>query len=92
MYFYDSYLIQATDWATIFDPNAPNTIRNTKYDIVALGLYLDQKDRNTFQIAHFDGCYTYFAAEVDSFSIFVYCTNIERFLLVDFPHVGIYRG
>jgi hypothetical protein len=58
-------LIPAKEWATIFDPNAPNTIRNTKYDIVALGLYLNQRDQNTLQIAHFDGCYTYFAAEVE---------------------------
>jgi glycoprotein endo-alpha-1,2-mannosidase len=63
MYLYDSYLIPATEWATIFDPKAPKTIRNTKYDVVALGLYVNQADKNTIPRAHFDGCYTYFAAE-----------------------------
>jgi hypothetical protein len=64
MYFYDSYLIPSNEWATIFDPNGEKTIRNTPYDIIALGLYLNEADKATLTTAHFDGLYTYFAAEV----------------------------
>eukprot|EP00026_Physarum_polycephalum_P007936 Phypoly_transcript_08008.p1 GENE.Phypoly_transcript_08008~~Phypoly_transcript_08008.p1 ORF type:complete len:417 (+),score=55.96 Phypoly_transcript_08008:168-1253(+) len=61
VYVYDSYHTPAHEWATIFS-DGPSSIRGTPYDAVALGLYLESKDKQFLLQSHFDGFYTYFAA------------------------------
>lgn len=63
IYLYDSYHTKPEAWATILDPQSPDTIRGTKYDAVILGLYLTSSDKTVSKKAHFDGVYTYFAAD-----------------------------
>ena len=63
IYLYDSYHTKPEDWAKILDPKSSETIRGTKYDTIVLGLYLNSKDKDSTKAAHFDGVYTYFAAE-----------------------------
>jgi len=62
LYIYDSYHTPANEWATVFDPTGQSSIRGTPYDVVALGLYLESKDKEFLLGSHFDGFYTYFAA------------------------------
>jgi len=62
-YVYDSYLTRAEDWATILAPQAPDTIRGTKYDAVVIGLWVKQNETRFFLQGHFDGFYTYFASD-----------------------------
>lgn len=61
-YVYDSYLTSAQEWSQVLLPNAAQTIRNTKYDSIMIGLYVNAQDREFFLKAGFDGFYTYFAA------------------------------
>lgn len=63
IYIYDSYHTTAPEWSTIFDRAGHNTIRGTPHDVVAIGLYLQQPDKRFLLDSHFDGFYTYFAAE-----------------------------
>lgn len=65
-YVYDSYLTSAGDWATILSPGAENTIRNTKFDSVVIGLWVKEHDGRFMLQGHFDGFYTYFA--IDGFT------------------------
>ena len=60
-YVYDSYLTPAKQWKTILSPDGPQTIRNTKYDSVVIGLWVKKNERTFMTEGHFDGCYTYFA-------------------------------
>jgi glycoprotein endo-alpha-1,2-mannosidase len=64
IYLYDSYHTKPEAWAKILDPQSADTIRGTKYDTIVLGLYLNSQDKEVSKRAHFDGVYTYFAAEV----------------------------
>lgn len=63
IYLYDSYHTKPEAWAEILDPQSPGTIRGTKYDAIILGLYLTPSDKTVTKKAHFDGVYTYFAAD-----------------------------
>jgi len=63
IYMYDSYKTPANEWATIFGPQSKDTIRGTKYDAIVIALYLSGKDRSFITSGHFDGLYTYFAAD-----------------------------
>jgi len=63
IYVYDSYHTPAQEWADILSPTSLNTIRGTEYDAVLLGLYLKQPDGDFMVQSHFDGFYTYFAAD-----------------------------
>jgi glycoprotein endo-alpha-1,2-mannosidase len=62
-YVYDSYLTPSDEWATILDPEASLTIRNTKYDAVVIGLWVKQNEAPFFLKGYFDGFYTYFATD-----------------------------
>ena len=62
-YVYDSYLTPAEQWKTILSPDGPQTIRNTKYDSVVIGLWVKENEQTFMTEGHFDGCYTYFATD-----------------------------
>jgi glycoprotein endo-alpha-1,2-mannosidase len=62
IYVYDSYHTPAHEWASILNKNSYNTIRDTPYDAVMLGLYLTPNDQSFLVDSNFDGFYTYFAA------------------------------
>ena len=62
-YIYDSYLTPAEQWKTILSPDGPQTIRNTKYDSVIIGLWVKENEQAFMTEGHFDGCYTYFATD-----------------------------
>ncbi len=62
-YIYDSYLTPAKQWKTILSPDGPQTIRNTKYDSVVIGLWVKENEQTFMTESHFDGYYTYFATD-----------------------------
>jgi len=62
-YIYDSYLTPAEQWKAILSPDGPQTIRNTKYDSVVIGLWVKENEQAFMTEGHFDGCYTYFATD-----------------------------
>lgn len=64
VYIYDSYHTLPMDWRSILDANSPHSIRNTPYDALLLGLYVNHDSGPGLRDSHFDGFYTYFAAEV----------------------------
>lgn len=62
-YCYDSYLTPAAEWRKILARGTPESIRDTPYDAIMTGLYLDNaKSTSFFSTAGFDALYTYFAA------------------------------
>lgn len=63
IYVYDSYHTPANQWATIFSKSGSSSIRGTPHDVVAIGLYLTRSDKTFLVDSHFDGFYTYFAAD-----------------------------
>lgn len=72
-YVYDSYHIFPSQWSRLLQPDGDLSIRNTKYDGVFLGLWLEHyHGRDLFQ-GGFDGFYTYFAT--DGFSYGSTSTN-----------------
>ncbi len=62
-YIYDSHLILAEEWSTILSPNGSNTIRDTEYDAIMIGLWVEENDGEKLLESHFDGYYTYFGSE-----------------------------
>lgn len=60
---YDSYLTNASDWASLLRSDGNKSIRNTLYDAVVLGLWVKKDDASFFEHSGFDGFYTYFASE-----------------------------
>lgn len=60
---YDSYLTPASGWADLLSPHAKETIRNTKYNSAVIGLWVKENDGRFMTNGHFDGFYTYFAAD-----------------------------
>jgi glycoprotein endo-alpha-1,2-mannosidase len=60
---YDSYLTPHTEWSQILAPHGDETIRNTKYDSIFVGLYVDFRDQSLIVQGHFDGAYSYFATD-----------------------------
>ncbi len=63
VYVYDSYLVQAEDWATILSPTGANTIRGTALDTIVIALFVKEGDETFVSDGGFDGCYTYFAPD-----------------------------
>lgn len=61
-YVYDSYLTNSSDWARLFGINDELSVRNSIYDGIFLGLYLDTQHRSDILESLFDGFYTYFAS------------------------------
>ncbi len=62
-YVYDSYITPAEQWQTILSPESPQTIRNTKYDSIIIGLWVKEHEQDFMTKGHFDGYYTYFATD-----------------------------
>jgi len=62
-YVYDSYLTPAKQWNTILSPDGPQTIRNTKYDSIVIGLWVKENEQAFMNEGCFDGSYTYFATD-----------------------------
>ena len=67
IYIYDSYLIEARDWASVFRPGGALSIRGREEDCVAIALLVDHAHMRSAVEGGFDGVYTYFAAEGFSF-------------------------
>ena len=61
-YVYDSYLTNATKWARVFGMHGDMTVRNSKYDGLFLGLYVETRHKHEILAGEFDGFYTYFAS------------------------------
>jgi molybdenum cofactor synthesis domain-containing protein len=62
-YVYDSYLTPAGQWKTVLSPDEGQTIRNTKYDSVVIGLWVKEHEQAFMTEGHFDGYYSYFATD-----------------------------
>jgi hypothetical protein len=60
---YDSYLTPAAEWAAVLEPKGTNTLRGTRYDAAVIGLWVKEQDGEFMKEGHFDGFYTYFAAD-----------------------------
>ncbi|KAK4871456.1 hypothetical protein RN001_016447 [Aquatica leii] len=65
-YVYDSYLTPAVAWMEVLSAKGASTIRGGELDAVFIGLLVDIQHRYHIKKSHFDGFYTYFAA--NSFS------------------------
>ncbi|KAK8792858.1 hypothetical protein WA158_005022 [Blastocystis sp. Blastoise] len=63
VYIYDSYLIDYNEWNSILDDKGANTIRNTAYDSIVIGLAVQATDCAQLTKSNFNGIYTYFASE-----------------------------
>ena len=63
IYIYDSYLVPAEEWATLFKPDGAITIRGTEYDVAAIGLWVKKNEQAFMLEGGFDGFYTYFATD-----------------------------
>ncbi|XP_071113554.1 glycoprotein endo-alpha-1,2-mannosidase-like [Haliotis cracherodii] len=61
-YIYDSYHVQARDWAKIFSPEGEMTVRGTDLDGIFIGLIVEKRHREDIYTGGFDGYYTYFAS------------------------------
>ena len=93
VYVYDSYLSTAEEWASILQPNQPNTIRGTDADCIMLSLLVEQSHQKTIIDGGFDGFYTYFAANGFSYgSTISHWSKLARFArkngLIFIPSVG----
>ena len=62
VYLYDSYLSPAHEWAELLSSTGSLTIRGTPFDVVAIGLLVDESHTNFITVGGFDGFYTYFAS------------------------------
>jgi len=60
---YDSYVIDAKDWADVLGEAGTHTIRNTSFDADVLGLWVGENEHRFFEQSGFDGFYTYFASQ-----------------------------
>jgi glycoprotein endo-alpha-1,2-mannosidase len=60
---YDSYVITAKEWSSVFGKDGEHTIRNTPFDADMIGLWVTENEQKFFLESGFDGFYTYFASE-----------------------------
>lgn len=60
VFIYDSYLIPAAHWASVFAPSGTDSVRGTSRDVIALGLLVkgDVKEKEAIIQSGFDGFYT----------------------------------
>lgn len=63
IYVYDSYLIPAKDWSTVFAADGSDTIRGREIDSIVIGLLVDERHKQAIVQGGFDGFYTYFASD-----------------------------
>lgn len=61
-FIYDSYLTTAQEWATLLQPGGNISIRNSRYDAIMIGLWLNESAKDFIITSGFDGFYTYFAS------------------------------
>ncbi|WP_298518255.1 glycoside hydrolase family 99 protein [uncultured Kordia sp.] len=61
-YMYDSYKLDASEWAKLLKPNGELSIRNTELDATFIGLWVHENEGDFFTTGGFDGFYTYFAS------------------------------
>ena len=61
-YVYDSYHIQYYDWQEILTSDGAYSVRNTSYDGLFIGLWLNRNDGQALVKSGFDGAYSYFAS------------------------------
>lgn len=59
---YDSYVIDAGQWARVLAANGRDSIRGGDYDADVLGLWVGADEYDFFERSGFDGFYTYFAS------------------------------
>lgn len=59
---YDSYVIDAKDWAQVLGRDGADSIRGTAFDVDVLGLWVGADEHAFFEQSGFDGFYTYFAS------------------------------
>ena len=62
VYIYDSYIVPSSEWRELLSPQGSITIRNTEWDVIALGLFVSATDCSNLVNGFFDGFYTYFAS------------------------------
>ena len=64
-YIYDSYQTSASSWANIFSVGGRESIRNTRYDVVALGLWVEEHHGGDLVSALLNATFTliYFASQ-----------------------------
>jgi hypothetical protein len=72
-YIYDSYHISPNNWKQLLTPSTSQSIRNTIYDGIFIGLWLDSHHGEDLKLGGFDGAYTYFASNG-----FSYGSNIRN--------------
>ncbi|KAF5273428.1 hypothetical protein FQA39_LY07445 [Lamprigera yunnana] len=92
-YIYDSYLTPAVSWMEILNPKSPTSIRGTDFDAFFIGLLVDVQHRYHIKKSHFDGFYTYFAANSFSYgSTWKNWKRLQKFAsqneLIFLPSVG----
>ncbi|KAF5270417.1 hypothetical protein FQR65_LT05605 [Abscondita terminalis] len=92
-YVYDSYLIQAVAWKEVLSAKGQLSIRGSELDAVFIGLLVDIQHRYHIKKSHFDGFYTYFAANSFSYgSTWKNWKNLAKFGtqngLIFIPSVG----
>lgn len=63
VYIYDSYLTPAEEWSRLLKPEGDLSLRNSPYDICAIGLWVNKDEGAYFIEGGFDGFYTYFASD-----------------------------
>lgn len=66
VYVYDSYLTPAIAWRELLSTKGNLSVRGSDVDAIFIGLLVDIQHRYHIKKSHFDGFYTYFAA--NSFS------------------------
>ncbi|XP_012280514.1 glycoprotein endo-alpha-1,2-mannosidase [Orussus abietinus] len=62
VYIYDSYVFPSSAWWELLSLRGNLTLRGTEIDAIYIGLLVDSQHRNHIKKSHFDGFYTYFAA------------------------------
>ena len=93
IYVYDSYLISPKSWSTILKKDGKNSIRNTKYDCLMIGLLVEHEHKSKIEDGHWDGFYTYFAVDGMTYgSTFINFHSLRVFAdknnLIYIPSVG----
>jgi glycoprotein endo-alpha-1,2-mannosidase len=73
---YDSYKTPAKEWAEVLGPAGTNSLRGTRFDSAVIGLWVKEHDGDFMTGGHFDGFYTYFAA--DGFTYGSTCANWRK--------------
>lgn len=66
-YVYDSYHLVTSEWARLLRPEGEFSVRQTPYDGIFFGLWLNVNDGVDLEAGGFDGAYTYFASKSFSY-------------------------